>query len=711
MKVLITGASGFLGGHLVEAFRREGYEVRAMVRRTSKRGLPDSSGVETVVGDLFDPESLAQAVAGTDVVVHAAATMRGTWEDYQVGTIEGTGHLLRCADQAGVRRFIYVSSISVYQFSTWPTDRLITEETPYETQMLTNYSRAKIEAERIVRSFLPQAQMTVVTLRPGIIYGERGPRVLPRLGYRCGTDRFVIVGNGKTILPVVYVGNLVDAVLRAVRADEETIGSQVLNVVDDQAFTQREWLQRYQAQVNAKLKVWRCPYWLALLVAGMSRLAGRVLHRPSPILKSHLLQCRRQYRYSNERIKDLLGWEPRVQAEAALERTMNSFRRPTPLSRQANRALLGIDTTKKAPLRVGVIGCGRIATTHLSILSRMANAKVVAVCDLNPEAAADAARKYGVEHCYSSPEELFEADGVDVIHVLTPPQWHKPVTELATKQGCHVYVEKPMAVDAAEAEALVRAAEQAGVLLCVGYNHVFDPVVIEARRQIESGDLGDLVCAESYYGFDLSGNRTAAYVTAAGRHHWTFNLPGGLYQNLLPHPLSVLLDVVGAPGEMVAMTRDMKVVPYQQSDELRVLMQAERAQGLLSLSLAASPRFQYLRVFGTKKSLFVDMLNKVLICQRTGGPLPKAISRGLNNFKQAWRTFAGTVRGMTQVLLGKWTPYEGTEILIREFYSAIHEGRPSPIPGRAGLQVMKAMDSIWEQVDVHGSVSSRPGRD
>ena len=75
MKVLITGASGFLGGHLVEAFRREGYEVRAMVRRTSKTGLLDSSGAETVVGDLFDPESLAQAVAGTDVVVHAAATM------------------------------------------------------------------------------------------------------------------------------------------------------------------------------------------------------------------------------------------------------------------------------------------------------------------------------------------------------------------------------------------------------------------------------------------------------------------------------------------------------------------------------------------------------------------------------------------------------------------------------------------------------------
>ncbi|KPK46548.1 MAG: hypothetical protein AMJ77_05810 [Dehalococcoidia bacterium SM23_28_2] len=627
-----------------------------------------------------------------------------------MGTIEGTGHLLRCADQAGVRRFIYISSISVYQFSTWPADRLITEETPYETQMLTNYSRSKIEAEKTVRSFVPQARMTVVTLRPGILYGERGPWVLPRLGYRCGANRFVIVGSGKTILPVVYVGNLVDAVLRAVQADEETISSQVLNVVDDQAFTQREWFRRYKAEVNPRLRVWRCPYWLALLVGGMSRLAGRVLRRPSPILKSHLLQCRRQYRYSNEKIKGLLGWEPRVQVDEALERTMSSFRRPRLLSRQANRALLGTDTTKKAPLRVGVVGCGRIAATHLSILSRMANAKVVAVCDLNAEAAAEAARKYGVPHYCSSPEALFEVGGVDVVHVLTPPESHKPVTELAAKQGCHVYVEKPMAVDAPEAEAMVRAAEQAGVLLCVGHNHVFDPVVIEARRQIESGGLGDLVCAESYYGFDLSSNRTAVYVTAAGRHHWTFGLPGGLYHNLLPHPLSVLLDIVGEPGEMVAMTRDMKVVPYQQSDELRVLMQAEKALGLLSLSLAASPRFQYLRVFGTKESLFVDVLNKVLICQHTGGPLPKAIGRGLNNFKQAWRMLAGTLRGTAQVLLGKWTPYEGTEILIREFYSAVHEGRPSPIPGQAGLQVMKAMDGIWAQLDLRGAVSSGPGR-
>jgi len=698
MNVLITGASGFLGGHLVERFVNQGYRVRALVRRTSRTDHLEGLGVELCVGSMFDADSLARAVSGVDLVIHAAATMAGTWDDYRAGTIEGTEKLLQLAERAGVKRLVYISSISVYAFSDQAPGRTVTEDSPYETELLTNYSRSKIEAEKRVLAYQPEGGMTVVTIRPGLIYGERGPWNLPRMGYRAGRNRYLIVGRGNTALPVVYVGNLVDAVVKAAEADSERVAGEVVNVLDDELFTQMEWLRRYQSEVNPELRIRRCPYLVALFGEALSRVAGRLLHRPSPIQKSHLIQCHTQYVYSNQKAKELLDWQPAVPVEEALERTMRSLARPPALGRRASIRLLGVDSTTKPPLRVGIVGCGRIAETHLSILAKMGNADVAAVCDLNPEAAAETARRFGVPRHYRSPAGMLEAEHLDVVHVLTPPQSHLEITRLAAGDGCHVYVEKPMAVDAGEAQAMVAAAESAGVLLCVGHNHLYDPVVIEARRHLEAGALGELVCAESYYGFDLSSNRAAVYMTAAGQHHWTFKLPGGLYQNLLPHPLSVLLDVVGEAGEVATVTRDLKVVPYQSSDELRALVQAEKAMGVVSLSLAASPRFQYLNVFGTKATLFVDILNKIIVRQSTAGPVPKALSRGLSNFRWGRRIMAGTLRGMAKVLLGRWTPYDGTEILMREFYSAIHEERPSPSPGEAGVRVMELMDRMWPQV-------------
>jgi nucleoside-diphosphate-sugar epimerase len=177
MKVLLTGASGFLGTHLAELFVGAGHSVRALVRRTSRTDRLERLGVELVRGDMKDADSLRRAVEGVEVVVHAASTMAGVPEEYVAATVEGTRSLLAAADQAGVHRVVYVSSIAVYPMRKLPPGQAVAEDSGYEEDplFLTNYTKSKIGADRAALECAARGKMQVFVLRPGLLYGPRGP--------------------------------------------------------------------------------------------------------------------------------------------------------------------------------------------------------------------------------------------------------------------------------------------------------------------------------------------------------------------------------------------------------------------------------------------------------------------------------------------------------------------------------------------------------
>ncbi len=183
--------------------------------------------------------------------------------------------------------------------------------------------------------------------------------------------------------------------------------------------------------------------------------------------------------------------------------------------------------------------------------------------------------------------------------------------------------------------------------------------------------------------------------------HWTFGLPGGLYQNLAPHPLSLALEILGKPTKIRATARYGHVLPHQETDELRIFVESQRAAGLVTVSVAASPRYQHLHLYGSKGSLFVDLLNKWLIFQRQHRGVPKPLSRALMNLSHGWAVIGGTLSGTLKLLRGRWTPYEGMGVLIREFYSALLEGREPPVGADEALTVMEVMDESWRQIGMN----------
>ena len=698
MKVLVTGASGFLGGYVTEMFLAAGHEVRALVRRTSRTERLRRIGVEIAVGDLTEVESLAQAVEGVEAVVHCAATMTGTPQEFEAATVQGTLDLLTAAEAAGVKRFVHVSSIGVLSMARPADDRPINEDAPYEKDpaFLGIYNSSKIAAERAALRFADRRMMTVVVIRPGILYGPRGKWALPRMGYALGARCFAVIGMGGNRIPVCYAGNCARAIVLA--AEKDGVNGEIYNVVDDDPFTQIEYLRRLRREARPGMRILRVPFFLARALGWMSGLAMGLLKRGNPIATAHLVGCVRRLRYSNAHARKHLGWEPVKDTEEALDDTMAWFAESEPISRRAELKVLGKPVRGRPPVSAAIVGCGMIAESHLKILEAMPNATVLAVCDANIETARALAKKYKILHVYDNPEEMLEKEAPRIVHILTPPQSHAEMAKLAIRKGAHVYVEKPMALNLAEARDMVEYAERYGMSLCVGHNHLFDPIMVKARKLIESGALGDPIWVESYYGFDLGNNRAARYMLPGAGRHWTFKIPGGLYQNLAPHPLSVAIDVLGKPDKVVARADPTRVVPHQPTDELRIFMDGPKGSGVAIVSLAASPRFQYLDIHGTRMRLTVDFLNKWIVRESVARGIPKPISRALSNLRHGCTVLWGTAAGMAKVLLKKWTPYDGMALLIREYYASIQEDRDPPVSMDEALATMEIMEETWRQI-------------
>jgi nucleoside-diphosphate-sugar epimerase/predicted dehydrogenase len=695
-KILITGAAGFVGRHLVKSLREHDYEVIAMVRENTDTAFLKALGVWIVKGDLRNQASLQQVFRESyDGIVHVATTMKGPWEEYWEGTVQGTRRLVELAAEKDVKKFVFLSSISVYDLSSLHGS-CIDENTPLMPETCADYyEKSKILAEKEVKKFFTSA-MTCTILRPGAVYGPGGAVFVSRLGFSAGKT-FVVIGNGENRIPLVYVGNLVEAIRLTLESDWAQ--GEIFNIIDDPSISQNRYLQAIKSQAKPWLRIVRVPYPVAIMLTEMLNIFLKIVKQSSPLRRPYLYTCSHQLEYSTAKAKQKLAWKPKYVAEEALAQTVHwlAESRLNPKIVDAKRHRRPI--TLQRPVRVGLIGCGVIATTHLDILKTIANVEIVGLCDTNLQAAEALSLQHGSIPPFKTPEEMFRQQKIDVVHILTPPQSRKALVEIAARHKAHIFLEKPMAFNAADAAAIVAIAKCHGVQVCIGHNHVFDPPMIEARKLIADGALGEVLYAESWYGVNLGANLDARYMIPGAENHWTMQLPGKLYQNYISHPLSVLTDVIGSPLEVESHTIAGKVVKSMKNDELKVFLKTKTGKiGLLTISFAVNPRYQFLHVYGTNMCLYVDFLNKTLIKHATPKGIPKSISRAMMSLTSGRVMITSTMTNAAKVLLKRFTYYDGMEILIKEFYIRLTEGGPMPISAEEGLESMEIMDKVWSRI-------------
>lgn len=319
MTVLVTGASGLVGSHVVAALVARGDAVRALVRRASRDAVV-RLGAEVVTGDVIDTVAWEAAARGVRAIVHAAAIVqrRASWDQYVAVNVEAT-RLAVAAARASGARLVHISSVAVYGgTAAYPlTPERRAEDYPFRPIPNSDfYGRTKRMAEAVVRQAAERREIAAVALRPNVIYGERDRLFTPRLIRVLRLRLAPRIGAGTNRLSCVYAGNVAAAALAALEAPDR--GFRAYNVTSDgpPALSQREFFAAFATALGRPYLPLPIPAALAS-VAGL--LAGRRLGRAAVSF------LRGENPYSDAALRDELGWRPVTAARAAIARTVAWF--------------------------------------------------------------------------------------------------------------------------------------------------------------------------------------------------------------------------------------------------------------------------------------------------------------------------------------------------------------------------------------------------
>jgi nucleoside-diphosphate-sugar epimerase len=325
MRAMVTGATGFLGRHLVQSLAQRGFEIKALVRSTSKAAPKLEAHAELAEGDVRDRASLEAAMTDADIVFHCAAltTNRTPWQAQQETNVRGTERVLEAALGSGVKRVVHISSVLVYGLHSPKGEPAITETSPYveNPEKWGYYMRSKAAADELALSFSRERGLPVTVMRLGILYGPGG-----RLPGQQSLGRFgpvrLLLGNGRNLLPFTYVENAVDCILLA--ATSEVASGQVYNVVDEPQISGRDALEERCRLTGDRPMFVRVPASFLLLAGAplelFSNLTGA--DAPPPLTRHLVHSACRDVRYDSSKAREQLGWEQRFSLEEGLRRAL-----------------------------------------------------------------------------------------------------------------------------------------------------------------------------------------------------------------------------------------------------------------------------------------------------------------------------------------------------------------------------------------------------
>lgn len=363
-------------------------------------------------------------------------------------------------------------------------------------------------------------------------------------------------------------------------------------------------------------------------------------------------------------------------------------------------------------LKVGIVGCGKIADSHAAQVKRIKGCEIVGVCDRELLMAQQLCERFPIKAYYGDLTQLLDQAQPDVVHITTPPQSHYEIARTCMEYGCHVYVEKPFTVDAAQAEALIELAEQKGLKITAGHDDQFRPATRRMRSLIRTGFLGEgPLHMESYYGYEISRSGYAGALLG-DKLHWVRRLPGKLLHNIISHGIARIAEFltvdspdVIAHGFTSAQLRSMG--ESEIIDELRVIISEEqRVTAYFTFSSQIRPSLHQFRVYGSKNGLVLDQDQETMVKLRG------------KKFKSYAETFVAPAIMAQQYGQGLFTNLRlfaardfhmkaGMKYLIEAFYKAIVDGAPDPIPGHEIVRTARIMDAIFAQLEPK-SLERRP---
>ena len=322
-RILVTGASGFLGGRLCEVLSEQGTAVRGATRLVSR--ARQLAGVEWVQCDLATDDGLKVALRNVETVFHCAALCwaPGSLEEFQDANVRGTLRLVRLAAEAGVKTFVHVSSMSVYAAPN-DTNAVVDETSPYDGRAAErgSYTRSKLAADAALLAYARrELSPRIIVLRPGTIYGPGAKLPVGRFQLPSSGERPLVAGSRRISAGLVYVDNVVDAMLAAAQSGVPT-GS-VYNLVDSPDCDQDEVARTLSEVTEGRIRPVFAPYplvWAAMLGVDLMTF---IRHGQMGTARSRLQRTLAPMRFECSAARNDLGWRPRVTLAQGLARALN----------------------------------------------------------------------------------------------------------------------------------------------------------------------------------------------------------------------------------------------------------------------------------------------------------------------------------------------------------------------------------------------------
>lgn len=325
--VLVTGGSGFIGSNLVKRLLEEANTVRVLVRPNSENVYRLSEmNVEIAEGDVTEPESLNNAMQGVTQVFHTAGVMNNDWDSTHFTNVDGTRNVLDAALQNNIERLLYLSDIEVYDVANARKGSLITEEWPLQSDQnqMGPYIHSRIEAEKLVTSAFTENGLKTTIVRASMVIGPMGRQLFfPQLGYQYKDKLFLMLRSGSNMLPLIYVENIADAMVRVIQEDK-AIG-QIYNLVDDPEITVKDYINKYIDYTGSRARAISIPYFLPYVATALYEIAASLgVVKKSSTSKSRFKWKHAPVIFDNTKAKNDLGLTPRVTLQKGMENTFES---------------------------------------------------------------------------------------------------------------------------------------------------------------------------------------------------------------------------------------------------------------------------------------------------------------------------------------------------------------------------------------------------
>ncbi|MGD1018505.1 MAG: NAD-dependent epimerase/dehydratase family protein [Verrucomicrobiia bacterium] len=342
--------------------------------------------------------------------------------------------------------------------------------------------------------------------------------------------------------------------------------------------------------------------------------------------------------------------------------------------------------------RVGIVGAGYVSEFHIKALKRLPHVRIVGITDLDGAHARATAQRFGIA---SHPSlKVMAAEGLDVVHVLTPPNSHADVALEALSLGCHVLVEKPLATSVEDCDRLIAESQARNLRVCVNHSLLGDPLIKRALKLVKTGAIGDVLTVDYL--------RSSNYPPYRGGPLPPHYREGGYqFRDLGVHALYLLREFLGNIQDVQADFRTSGLKdsdPNIHFDEWRALARCAKGTGNIQLSWNVRPLQHQLIIQGTRGTLRADLF-AMYLTRRRHTPLPKAVERVANALAESVSSAAQLIWNATLFAIGQLQPYQGLHNFVGAFYEALAANNVMPAGPEQGREVVRWTEQVAREAD------------